>query len=614
MRSSRREDVFAMRVLLLATCAFSLVVLQYFGGPLIGVEDTNGMEHYSFLLEQRIHLGFPPRIEFSHTREVLYPYGTVPVFLPWAPERDLWFVLFHRTFGDGPWLQLYQALSVFISSTATYFVLRRDHGSLRAVLVAFAGTFMNFYAVYKYPHHMNVSLLHWSIASSVVDFVIFDRFVSGRRWSAHLLLARLALLPALFGQDLGYVTGFGLLSGAVTLGAMLIWTAMARARGDRPLASAWPDAPMREFVARPLSTLLLLALLLVSVAIYVPFAVQIVLATRQFHFNGPGGSFWASQFRLLFPWLPLVNPASPLVEKIFGSAEGTGEFSTGWALLFVAILGLRDARRDKRLVVFVPLFIAFLLSFAYHPRALPTLRLFPWFQFNRVAGRATLMFPLWFALMGLGWRPNFKNAIKRSRAIIPRAVGVLGGLAALETATAYSSIPYRATIPDTTFWNFMDTVRKAPGEAVLDWPFCIAGGNGVATSDLCPFYALTSTTYAYRRFHRKHVVGLLLARMTPEQVAPFYELGFPALFSPDSPEIRASRRQTRCFRDEEMRVFERFYESRDFAGINLYPDLLPEGCAEDFYRRFGPVVAETTLPAEGRAQFLRKRAPVEPPH
>jgi hypothetical protein len=603
----RRRDVACVLTLLAATLAYALIVVQYFGGPLIGVDDTNAMEHHGFLLEHQLTFGFPPRVAFAPTKGVLYPFGTTAVFLPWGPERDLWYVLFHRTFGDGPWLQLYQTLSVAISSTATYFVLRRDHGAVRALLVAFAGTFMNFYAVYKYPHHMNVAVMHWTIVSIVVDFVLFHRLVTKRRWSTHLLLARLALLPALFGLDLGYVTGFGLLSGATTLGGMLVWLIVERARSRPLLAHMWPQTPLRDLRARPVATVLLLALFFVSVAFYVPLTVQIVAATRTFRFDGPGGSFWASQLRLLFPYLPWVHPASPLVERLFGSAEGIGEFSTGWALLAVAILGLRDARRARRLVVYAPILVAFVLSFAYHPRHLPTLRIFPWFQFNRVAGRATLVFPIWFALVGLGWRP----ALDRMR--IKKGVAVLGLLAMLETATAHAAIPYRAFRPDTSFWTYMKTVKESPGEAVLDWPLCISGGNGVATKDLCPFYALTSTTYAYRRFHRKNVVGLLLSRMTPAQAQPFYDLGLASLFAPDHPEIRTARRQTRCFNDDEMERFERFYRSHDFAGISLYVDLLPPGCPERIYERFGPPVAETWLPAEGTVRFIRAQPPANGP-
>lgn len=602
MNIETRRDVAAILTLLAATIAYALVVVQYFGGPLIGIDDANGMEHYSFLFERQLTFGLPPRVTFTSTKEVLYPFGTMVVFLPWGPERDLWYVFFHHRFGDGPWLQLYQAMSVAVSSCATYLLLRRDHGSLRALLVGFAGTFMNFYAVYKYPHHMNVAVLHWTIASVVVDFVLFRRLVTKRRWSIHLLLARLALLPALFGLDLGYVTGFGLLSGATTLGGMLAWCAAERLRGRRPLAHAWPEAPLRELRARPIATLLLSAILFASLAFYVPLAVQIVTFTKTFRFEGPGGSFWANQLRLLFPYLPWVHPASPLAHRLFGEAEGTGEFSTGWALLGIALLGLRQAYRDRRLVVYGPILVAFLLAFAYHPRHLPTLRIFPWFQFNRVAGRATLLFPIWFSLLGLAFRP----ALDRGR--VKKGIAALGLLAALETVTAHGAFPYRAFRPDASFWAYMRTVRESPGEAVLDWPFCIAGGNGVATKDLCPFYALTSTTFAYRRFHHKNVVGLLLARMSMSQAQPFYDLGFPSLFAPDHPEIRTARRQTRCFDDAEMARFESFFHSRDFAGISLYEDLLPPGCPERFYARFGPPVAETRLPAEGRVRFLRARS------
>src|SRR5689334_7255127 len=71
-----RRNVAAMLVLLAATIAYGLVVVQYFGGPLIGVDDANGMEHYSFLLEHQLTLGIPPRIDFAPTKEVLYPFGT----------------------------------------------------------------------------------------------------------------------------------------------------------------------------------------------------------------------------------------------------------------------------------------------------------------------------------------------------------------------------------------------------------------------------------------------------------------------------------------------------------------------------------------------------------
>ncbi|AKV03498.1 hypothetical protein AKJ09_10161 [Labilithrix luteola] len=601
--STLRADAFCIGALLLATLAFALVVVRDFSGPLVNVDDTNALEHLGYMMEEHLTLGVLPRLQLESTRAMLYPFGTLVVFLPWGVERDLVYTLLHGRFGEGPWLQLYQVASVAISSLGTYFLLRREEGASRAVLVAFVGTFMNFYAVYKFPHHMNVTPLHWALLSIVVDFVLFRRLVRRQRWSARLVLARIVLLPLLLGLDIGYVVGYALLSFAVTSIAAIVLVIRARRRGENLVAAVLPRAPLRELREHPATTILFASLLVVALWLYLPIVAQIFLATRKFTFSGPGGSFWASQFRLLFPYLPFIGPQSKAMVAIFGDAEGIGEFSTGWALLALAIVGLRGAKRRRELVVYAPILAAFVLCFLYHPRALPTLRLFPWFQFNRVAGRATLFFPIWFALVALGAHVDF--AVARVRAWAT----AIGLFAAVETVTAYAAFRYDVFRPDASFWAYMTAVREEPGEAVLDWPFCISGGNGVATQDLCPYYALTSTTYAYRRFHKKDVVGLLLSRMTEAQAKPFYDLGFAKLFAPDNPEIRTARRQTRCFDEQDWQTFETFYRSHDFAGVSLYPDLLPEGCAEQFTSRFGAPSAETRLPAEGRALFIPRRQP-----
>ena len=598
----KRGDAAAILVLLAATLAYALFVVKDFSGPLVGVDDINALEHLGFMLEKKLEFGAVPHLRLVPTREMLYPFGTLVVFLPWGVERDLFYALLHATFGEGPWLQLYQTASVAVSSIGTYVLLRREEGAARALAVAFAGTFMNFYAVYKYPHHLNVSTMHWCVLSIALDFVMFRRLVRGERWTLRLVLARVALALLLFGLDLGYVTGFGLLSLTTT------WLAAAAliVSRRRALRDVLPTAPLAEARAHPLATAGLLAMLVVGAWLYVPIVFDIVRATRTYRFEGPGGSHWAQWLRIVFPYLPLVGPQSALAKTIFGDAEGIGEFSVGWALLVAAALGLRDARRagarGSALLVYVPILVAFAFAFSYHPRRFPLLRVFPWFQFDRVAGRATLVFPIWFSLAALAWRPTRKQ------------LAALVTMAAIETATAYAAFastytPFRA---DASFWAYEHAIHEAPGEAVLDWPFCIAGGNAVATEDLCPYYALTSTTYAYRRFHRKDVVGLLLSRMAPEQAKPFYDLGLPSLFHPDVKEIRASRRQTQCFDDREWALFDAFYRDHDFAGISLYPDLLPPGCPEQFFARYGAPVAETRLPAEGRALFLRRTRPI--PH
>lgn len=597
----RTHAVWVAILLTAATLVYALTVIKDFSGPLVGEDDINALENLGFAMEQHGRLWPLPRLELIARREVLYPFGTLVVFLPWGVERDLIYALLHPRFGEQPYLQLYQLLSVVVSALGTVLVLRRDHGVLRAGLVAFASVFMNFYAAYKYPHHMNITTMHWMALGIVCDFVLVRRAMEGERWSGRLILGKGAFLVATLGLDLGYVAGFAFSSTVLSAAFLALWTWTRRARGGGVGALLPQGGVAASLRTTPWSTLALGGVLLGSLAVYVPLVAQIVLATRKFSFSGPGGAFWASQLRLLLPYVPVVGATSPLIKRVFGTPEGLGEFSVGWGLLALGALGARAAWRDKRVLVLVPLAALFLLSFAYHPRAFPTLRVFPWFAYNRVAGRATLIYPLLFALTGL-LLPRWETLTRKAQRIVAAALA----MCVLETVTAYAAVSYRPFLPDESFWAYMSAVRSAPGEAVLDWPFCIAGGNGVATEQLCPFYARTSTTYAYRRFHRKNVVGLLLSRMTPEQAQPFMDLGWDKLFSPDSPEIRTARRQTRCLSPAELDLFERFYRGHDFAGVSLYVDMLPPGCAEVFYERFGAPIASTELPAEGRAVFIPK--------
>lgn len=599
--NERAHAAWVVALLAAATVVYALTVIKDFSGPLVGEDDINALENLGFAMEQHGQLLPFPKLELLPRREVLYPFGTLVVFLPWGVERDLLYALLHPRFGEQPYLQVYQLVSVVLSAAGTVLVLRRDHGVLRAGLVAFAAVFMNFYAAYKYPHHMNITTMHWMGLGIVCDFVLVRRAVEGERWSGRLLLGKAAFLVATLGLDLGYVAGFAFTSTVLSAAFLVAWM-WTRRRAGVGLATLMPEGGLvRSLRATPRSTLALGAVLVGALAVYAPIVAQIVLATRKFSLSGPGGAFWASQLRMLLPYLPGVGPTSAAVAHVFGTPEGVGEFSVGWGLLALGLLGARFALRERRALVLLPLAALFALSFAYHPRALPTLRIFPWFAFNRVAGRATLIYPLLFALAAL-MLPRWENLAKRTRAAVAAALV----LCAAETATAYAAVRYEPFRPDASFWSYMRAVREAPGEAVLDWPFCIAGGNGVATEQLCPFYARTSTTYAYRRFHRKNVVGLLLSRMTPEQAQPFLDLGWDKLFAPDSKEIRTARRQTRCLSPSELELFERFYRAHDFAGVSLYVDMLPAGCPEVFYERFGAPIATTVLPAEGRAVFLPK--------
>jgi hypothetical protein len=162
---------------------------------------------------------------------------------------------------------------------------------------------------------------------------------------------------------------------------------------------------------------------------------------------------------------------------------------------------------------------------------------------------------------------------------------------------------------DRSFWSYMSILRQQPGQAVLDWPFCITGGNGTGSGDgTCPFFDHNPSTHALSRFHGKATIGSYLGRMHPSQVAPWVQAGWPALALPDDPDVNRTQRQRRCFWDDEWAFFQRFLQLGDFAGVNLYVDRLAPGCEADFYTKLGPPIAQTTIPGMGRLVFLPKPA------
>ena len=150
----------------------------------------------------------------------------------------------------------------------------------------------------------------------------------------------------------------------------------------------------------------------------------------------------------------------------------------------------------------------------------------------------------------------------------------------------------------------MNYVKNQPGEAVLDWPFCALGSN-LGYSAVCPYYKQNSGVYALRRFHQKKVMGQYFGRLHPAQIEPYLQAGWDKLLLPESDNTKRSHKN-HCFLPAEWSFFTDFYQLNDFAGINLYLDLLPEDCVSEFYTRFGTPVIETVVPVTGRVKFIPK--------
>jgi hypothetical protein len=336
----------------------------------------------------------------------------------------------------------------------------------------------------------------------------------------------------------------------------------------------------------------------VPALLYVPFDAAVARDTATYPMVETAGNFWASQFHALFPYLPFVHPNSSLVHSIFGADEGIGEYAPGFTLLLGAGLGIVLCHREKRGAAIKPILITALLVFMFHPRWCKTLMIFPWFAYHRVAGRGTTVLPILLGLMAIA--PRTAPPRGWLRAIL--GFGVAEVLTAVFLVSEYRPAQLSADARD-----YFTGVSKTPGKGLLEWPFCIASAHAYITDKLCPYYDQTSTAYAYRRFHEKSTVSIYLSRVSPKQFPWWLDNGWDKMFKPDDPERLHPKRETACFDEAEWAKFDALYKGNDFAGVQLYRDLLPDACVSEFHRRYGAPTLTTVLPRVGRTEFLPRR-------
>jgi len=586
--------------------AFSILVIKNFSDPLMGEADTSQWEYVGFYLTKNLRFTPLPQLDLVNN-QVFYPYGTNSVFQPWGVERDVLYAIFKSFIGIKPWLQIYYLATVLVTAIGAFILLVWDYGFVRASGAGFLVAFFNFYAIHKYSGHLSLAVVHWTVLSLISDFLIVKRVTLKQPVCLRLLLVRACLLILSLGQELGYIAGFALTS--FTISTIFITTILSYRyfKGEQRFINLFQKTVktyQKELLAYPRTFLVLLGFFTLTVYIYLPLVFQIVQETKNFNFNQVYTGvwwLWGNPCRLVIPYFPGLNPSLPF-EKVFtDSPEGLGAGSPGWFLLILGTVGFWQSR--KRITIYIPLLPIFLLCLLYHPEAFPTLKIFPWFAFNRVASRVTVIYPVILVLLAL--EINFNGLCLQTKRFVS---ALLVCLACVELYTAYSlKQNYQPYSPTKDFLTYMSYVKNQPGEAVLDWPFCVTGGNGIGAIDgLCPYFFPIGSIPAMRRFHEKKVVDQYFGRLHPSQIEPYLQAGWSQMFVPDKLDLFKGTRQSRCFTTEEWSFFTDFYKFNDFAGINLYVDLLPEGCASEFYKRFGTPVRETRVPPGSRVQFLPK--------
>jgi len=590
--------------------------------PVVGAGDTDLWEAMGFYVREHWHWWPLPHIDLVSDR-AFYPYGGQVALQAWGLERDLFYALLFSLGGAGPWLKLYFLLSVAIALFGIARILQPDFGERRAILTAIGAVFLNIYAlICKFPFHSNMAIVHWLGLSLATDFVLVWRFVRGRAIGRAWWLGRGALVLLSLGQDLGYVAGFGLLSLVLSGGWMLAvrWWRW-RTQAIELAADAHQDAKNQDWQLRlgywiygwpPFRPIEwgLIALIIWAAWLYLLPVIPIVQLAKELDWSNTFDRAWfAHPLRLLAPYWPQINPiaAAGWWRAVLPSPLETDfDGVVGWGLLLAGAIGCWQRRRWW--AAFVPLGLLMGCLIAYRPWDLPILQWFPWFSFNRVAGRGTVVFPIALALCSLGWQPDAGRSA-RTRQWNRWAALAVAGICLLDLIGGYGLKP-RAQPLDPSFQPYMALVAQQPGTAVLDWPFCVTGGNGVGSGDgTCPFFAHHPSTHALSRFHHKATVGQYLGRLHPSQLTPYLEAGWQYLALPDHPDLNQTQRQRRCFRRDEWEFFRRFFQLGDFAGINLYVDRLARGCEKEFYAQLGHPIAQTTVPGMGRVVFIPKPAP-----
>ncbi len=573
-----------------------LITVGHFDYPIAVSGDASLWENVGYYFRHNLRFCPLPQLDL-HNNQTFYPYGTSQVFHGWGFERDYFSLVMNHFVGRGPWLQIYFMLSLVILAAGAFILMLSQFDWRRSLAVALIVSLFNFYGAYKFPGHLNISISHWTTLGILADFLLARKFFCDGCLPLRLVLTRCILLILAMGQDLGYVAGYSLTS-FVLLAVFIIASIVIRKLRRKEIRISFAAQWRCDF--RKPTTWLLVTGLLVVTYLYLPLAVQIATEARRFHFSGSEGGWWAHPLRIFMPYLPYLNP-DRLQWLWNDSPEGLGAGSIGWFLLILGLIGLWQNR--KRIAPYGPMMATFFLCLFNNPKTIPILKVFPWFDFNRVGGRCTVIYPAVFAALAAGIvLPKIKTARTWIIIILLCCLGIT------ELVTGYN---IRRCLPPPPqpredFMDYMNYVASREGEAVLDWPFSIAGGNGVGGNQgLAPFYNKNGSVGNFRAFHHKKVVGKFFGRLHFRQIEPFLMAGWQYMLMPDRP-IDATRQL--AFNEEQWRFFTEFFIYNDFAGINLYPDLLSPETVAEFHKRFGKPTVETWAPDVGRMQFIPKQA------
>lgn len=606
------KDIIALVILSIGLLIYKQLLGTDFGSPLAGKIGDHGdgllSEQMAFFFRKNLTFNIIPVFNLN-SDWIGFPYGLNAALQSWQLE-GCWFNYFAWKFTGKPfgWLGLYYHITVALNTFLLFLLFRKEkYSTAKSTIAVIIAVFFNFFAIFIYPAHLFYSVVQWAMIGLALDFFLLKRIVNTEEVSATFLLTRVCILILTFGQDLGYIASISMLFFIITvLFALGISVYRIYSKDKKYLSNigGFFKNLIISFKRKLKINIGLSILLLVIIYFYIPPFIQLYLSVLSLgnvnDFQPPALN---NPLRFVMPYTPYFNPFNCTL-SIFRGGTYNNDFAIGLTLFIIGVVSVSRFSKKQWLLVY-PIILFVVIFFLHNtpPFYYPILKNFFWLKHIRVPGRVTLFLSTLIAVLFLTADFNL-----RKHKVFVLFLGLFG---MLELYTFYSGV---ASVPlskfPNNFFSFMNTVKAQKGEAIFDFPICIIGGNGIGElttkEKTCRLYEQNAFVSGFQIFHEKKVFNFYTGRLTETQFDTYRNRKWHEA-APSDGDPFTNKKLSQCPDSTSMAFLKQFIQLNDFAGINLYPDLLPDGCAEKFYEIFGKPIAEANGLDLGRIQFIPKR-------
>lgn len=526
------------------------------------------------------------------------PFGMSIPFFSWSIERD-WLGAYFWQWKEFPFIWIYYLAALLLSYLSVGFILSKM-GLQRLPAWMLSAFFVTFHVPRHFAtwYHVEYLSQHWAIISIFLDAWIWQRFIRHQKWSWNLELWRIFLLVAVLGSP-GYFWGPMALEWVVVRGFMLALLPYAwqRKRRSEILPEILIEGRWRDAV-------LPLVLCMIWISFELRWFIPLVTEMRKLGTIPQPMSWWANPLNVIRPlWLERILEWSGMSLGWPPINKPETVVTIGWVYWLPALLGAYLLRRKKGgpgIKVIGPFVFLTLLAIAYFgfgPFPLvhwPVRTLIPFMTFFRVASRWGHFLPYFAAVMIVlawpeisGWiRIQWNHKVHRrfSRTVLLSFVLI----AAVELTWLLEPLLMQPPLLESS-QTLLKNIQKMPGTTVLDMPFCVAGGNGVCTSEQCPNYPNSTISGCLSSWHEKKVYGLYQSRLTDVQCQIYNRSPYLSWFS--------AWKDQRCLAEGEWDELCRYLDTHtETSAVLVYPDIWKAAgtpaCVAQFEKHLGAPVQQ----------------------